>query len=94
MGLLRDLQSSIEQRGLTGGDRESGHASIAITDVCGNGFGLVRPSLTSLINQRKPARCCRFVAEKNPERGGKVRKTRPQTVESNEIKVMEKTLNQ
>ena len=31
MGLLRDLQSKIEQRGLTGGGWESGHANIAIT---------------------------------------------------------------
>ncbi len=42
-----------------------------------------------------PASCCRFVVEKNPEKGGKVQETRrTQTIESNEINVMEKALNQ
>jgi hypothetical protein len=71
MGLLRDLQSGIEQRGLTGGAWESGDASIAITvDVCSNGF---RQAVVDVLN--KPAKtgtllpiCCR----KEP---GKVRKS-------------------
>ena len=37
----------------------------------------VRPVVDILIKEVKRAPCCRFVVEKNPEMGGKVRKTRP-----------------
>ena len=79
MDLLRDLQSAIEQRGLTGGagkaDTPALRSRFTYTPI---GFRRhVRPALTSLINQRKSVTCCRFVVEKNPEKGGKVRKTRP-----------------
>jgi hypothetical protein len=40
-------------------------------------FRRVRPAVDILIKtMENAARCCRFVAGKNPEKGGKVRKTR------------------
>ena len=79
MGLLRDLQTEIEQRGLTGGawkaDTLALRSRFMYTPREFRRF--VRPSLTSLINSGNAARRCRFVVEKNTGKGGKVRKTRP-----------------
>ena len=94
MDLLRDLQSEIEQRGLTGAEADTLALRSRFTYTPSGFRRLVRPSLTSLMSHRKPARCCRFVVEKNPERAEKCGKLGPQNIESNEINVMKKTLNQ
>ena len=39
---------------------------------------MIGTAIADLLNHSGNAgRCCRFVVEKNPEKGGKVRKTRP-----------------
>ena len=96
MDLLRDLQSAIEQRGLTRG-WERGQASIAITvHVYAKWIPTARQAVVDVLN--KPAEMQHPVAgllskriRKRAEKSGKLG---PQTVESNEINVMEKTLNQ
>ena len=55
---------------------------------------LAMPLLPYLTNGGNAQRCCRFVVEKNPEKGGKSGKVGAQTTESNETNMMEKTLNQ
>ena len=75
MDLLRDLQSEIEQRGLTGAGKADTLALRSRFTYTPSGFRrLVRPSLTSLINQRKRSTllpvCCRKVSgkgRKSPE---------------------------
>ena len=96
MDLLRDLQSEIEQRGLTGAGKADTLALRSRFTYTPIGFRRpVRPSLPSLINQRKPITllpvCCRKESGKGAGKSGKLG---PQTVESNEINLMEKTLNQ
>src|SRR5690349_7159953 len=65
MGLLRDLQSEIEQRGLPEGAWKADTLALRSRfTYTPRGFRrLVRPSLTSLINQRKCSTplpvCCR-----------------------------------
>ena len=97
MGLLRDLQSAIEQRGLTGGARKADTLALpsrfTYTPI---GFTTARPAVVDVLN--KPAETQHVVAgllskriRKRAEKSGKLG---PQTFESNEINVMEKTLNQ
>jgi 5,10-methenyltetrahydromethanopterin hydrogenase len=76
---------------------ESGHASIAITvHVYAKGIPTARQAVVDVLN--KPAEMQHAVAgllskriRKRAEKSGKLGR---QTVESNEINVMEKTLNQ
>jgi hypothetical protein len=78
IGLLRDLQSKIEQRGLTSGPGKADTLALRSRfTYTPSGFRRLLSSLTSLINSGNAACRCRFVVEKNPEKGGKVRKTLP-----------------
>jgi hypothetical protein len=95
MGRLRNRQSEIKQRGFTGGAGKadtlalrsrftympSGFRRLAVVDVL-NKSAEMQHVVAGLLSKSTWKR-----AEKSGKRG-------PQTVESNEINVMEKTLNQ
>jgi len=97
MDLLRNLKSEIEQRGLTGGAGKADTLALRSRfTYTPSGFRrLVRSSLTSLINQRKCSTPLPVLLSKRVrKRAEKSGKLGPQIVESNEINLMEKTLNQ
>ena len=97
-GLLRDLQSEIEQRGLTGGAWKADTlASRSRLMYATKGTPTARQAVVDVLN--KPTEMHHAVAgllsKRIRKRAGKSGKLGRQTVESsNGINVMEKTLNQ
>ena len=95
MDLLRDLQSEIEQRGLT----EAGQAdTLALRSrfTYGKWIPTARQTAVDVLTKSEETQpvVAGLLSKRIRKRAEKSGKLGPQGVESNEINVMEKTLNQ